>query len=180
MHNHSPRSAKLGGFRSAAALSVTALMALAPAGLGYRSKVGGTAAEGGGRAADPSALAARTVFLNESAHLHLTSKHGFTLNEEGSASGTVTGAIYVHLTLTSSTRVTAEVDIYPRGGSISGNGEASYHRAATTASFSGSMSIDRGTGSYDHVHGSGLSFSGMIQESKDDVITVHVSGSVSD
>jgi len=119
------------------------------------------------------------VSLNETGHLHLTSKHNFTLNEQGSASGTVTGTIYVHLTAVSSSRVTAEVNIYADGGSISGSGEAHYRRGATAASFSGSISIGHGTGSYAGAHGSGLSFSGTIAESKNDAIVVHVSGRVS-
>jgi hypothetical protein len=131
------------------------------------------------RAADPAALAARTFSLDESGHLHLTSKHGFTLNERGSASGTITGTIYVHLTIVSTNRVAAEVNIYPRGGSISGDATASYIRGSATASFSGSMSISRGSGSYVHIHGSGLSFSGTIQRSND-AVTVHVRGRVSD
>jgi hypothetical protein len=131
-------------------------------------------------AAGPRATAARTVSLDETGHLHLTSKHNFTLNEEGSASGTATGRIYVHLTVTSSSRVSAEVNIYPHGGSISGRGSGSFHRSGATASFSGSMSIAGGTGSYAHIHGSGLSFSGTIEESNGDAITVHVSGQVSD
>jgi hypothetical protein len=166
MHDHSPKSARLGRLRWAATLSVAASTALAPVGFAH--------------AAGPLARAAKTVHLSESGHLHLTSKHGFTLNEQGSASGTVTGTIYVHLTATSSTRVKAEVNIYHGGSSISGDATANYHRAGGTESFSGSMSIDRGTGSYDHVHGSGLSFSGAIAESKDDAITVYVSGNVSD
>ena len=92
----------------------------------------------------------------------------------------MTGTIYVHLTAVSTSRVTAEVNIYPRGGSISGVGTGSYRRAGTTAVFSGSLSIGRGTGSYARVHGSGLSFGGTIAESDDDAITVHVSGRVSD
>jgi hypothetical protein len=132
------------------------------------------------RAAGLPATAARTIFLNESGHLHLTSKHNFTLNEQGSASGTAAGTIYVHLTAVSSSRVTAEVNIYAKGGSISGHGTGDYRRAGTTASFSGSMSIDRGSGSYVHIHGSGLSFTGTIQESSSDAISVHVSGDVSD
>jgi hypothetical protein len=127
-----------------------------------------------------AARAARTITLNETGHLHLTSKHNFTLNEQGVASGTAAGTIYVHLTAVSNTRVTAEVNIYPHGGSLSGSGSGSYRRSGTTAEFSGSMSIDRGTGSYAHVHGSGLSFSGTIAESAADAITVHVSGRVSD
>jgi hypothetical protein len=123
---------------------------------------------------------ARTLALNETGHLHLTSKHNYTLNEQGRASGTATGTIYVHLTAVSSSRVSAEVNIYSRGGSISGTGRASFRRMGSTASFSGSMSIDRGSGSYAHVHGQGLSFSGTIAESNNDAITVHVSGRVSD
>jgi hypothetical protein len=132
------------------------------------------------RAGGHRARAARTVSLNETGHLHLTSKHNFTLNEEGSASGTAPGTIYVHLTAVSSTRVTAEVDIYPRGGSIVGYGTGSYRRTSTAAQFSGSMSIERGSGSYAHISGSGLSFSGTIAESAGDAITVKVSGRVSD
>jgi len=156
----------------ATAACLTAAMALAPLSSGERSKIDR-------RPVPPPARVARTISLNETGHLHLTSKHNFTLNERGSASGTVTGAIYVHLTAVSTSRVTAEVNIYPRGGSLSGNGTASYRRAGATASFSGSLSIGHGTGRYGHVHGSGLRFSGTIQESNHDAITVHVSGKVS-
>jgi hypothetical protein len=126
-------------------------------------------------AVGPSAHAARTISLNESGRLRLTSKHGFTLNEEGSASGTVAGTIYIHLTVASINRVTAEVSIYPRGGSISGYATASYHVAGATATFSGSMSVARGTGSYDHAHASGLGFSGTIARAND-AVTVRLSG----
>jgi hypothetical protein len=126
-----------------------------------------------------SAFASRTFFLNENGALHATSKHEFTLNEQGSATGTITGTIYVHLTVVSTDRVTAEVNIYPRGGSITGDGTASYRRGSATATFSGSASIARGSGSYAHAHGSGLSFSGTIARSND-AITVHMSGTVSD
>jgi hypothetical protein len=125
------------------------------------------------------ATGARVLNLNENGDLHLTSKHGFTLNEQGAASGTVTGTIYVHLTIVSSKKVTAELNIYPHGGSITAQGNASYHKESTQARFSGSMSIERGTGSYAHAHGSGLSFSGTIQRSND-AVTVHVAGKAVD
>ena len=78
----------------------------------------------GGRRSFAAASASRSVSLNESGRLHLTSKQGFTLNEQGSASGTITGTIYIHLHLTSTSKVTAEVSIYPSGGSLTGNGSA--------------------------------------------------------
>ncbi len=126
-----------------------------------------------------AALAARAISLNESARLRLTSRHGFTLDEQGSASGSVSGPMYVHLTIVSTTRVVAEVNFYPRGGSISGKATASYKRGSSTASFSGTLSIARGTGSYAHVRGSGLSFSGTIRRS-DEAIAVQVHGTASD
>lgn len=134
----------------------------------------------GPAAAHPAlpATIARTISLNESGHLLKISKHNFTLNERGSVSGTITGVIYVHLTVVSTNRVSAEVNIYPRGGSITGYGTASYHRGNQTATFSGSASIGRGTGSYAHAHGAGLSFSGTIARSND-AIAVHLSGTVS-
>ena len=57
---------------------------------------------------------AGTISLNETGRLHLTSHHGFTLNEQGSASGTISGTIYIHLNVVSTNRVTAEVNIYPQ------------------------------------------------------------------
>jgi hypothetical protein len=125
------------------------------------------------------AIGARVISLNENGSLHLTSKHGFTLNEQGLASGTVGGTIYVHLTIVSSSRVTAELSIYPNGGSITAHGSASYHKESRQARFSGSMSVERGTGTYAHARGSGLSFSGAIQRSND-AVTVHVAGEAVD
>jgi hypothetical protein len=176
MHDLSARST---GRRvlTAATMSLGALMVLAPLAAGER--VGPPSAVGGARLAGAPARAAGTISLNESGNLHLTSKRGFTLNEQGPASGTVSGTIYVHLQIVSSSHVTAEVSISPRGGSISGNATASYHRGSTMASFSGSLSISRGTGSYHNAHGSGLSFSGTIQKSND-AIAVRVSGRVSE
>ncbi len=129
--------------------------------------------------AAPTSLAAKTFSLNENGNLRLTSKQGFTLNEEGPASGTVSGTLYVHLKIVSSTRVTAEISLYPHGGSITCSGSAGYKREGSTANFAGGLSIDRGTGSYARARGSGLSFSGTIQRS-DDAIVVHVGGTASD
>lgn len=126
-----------------------------------------------------TATAARTTSIRESGNLRLTSRHGFTLNEQGRASGTLAGTIYVHLKIVSSKRVTAEVNIYARGGSITGYADASYRREGATGAFSGSLSVNRGSGSYNHARGMGLSFDGTIRRS-DYAITVHVRGAVTD
>lgn len=140
---------------------------------------GGASGANSPRANGPSASSTRVISLDERASLRLTSKRGFTLNEQGTATGTLKGAIYVHLKIVSTKKVTAEVNIYPSsGGSISGSASAAYRREGPTGKFSGSLSITRGSGSYGHVRGSGLSFSGTIAKSND-AIAVRVSGRAS-
>lgn len=136
--------------------------------------VSASAAHGAGA----RATASRTFSLNDSGRLHLTSHHGFTLNEQGSASGTISGTIYIHLHVVSTNRVTAEVNIYPSSGSLTGYASASYHPAGGVATFNGTMTVARGTGRYNHAHGSGLSFTGSVQRSND-AVTVRVSGRMS-
>ncbi len=131
-----------------------------------------------GATGSPAAHAAGTVSLNESGSLHLTSHHGFHLNEQGTASGTIKGSIYIHLDVSSTNRVTAEVNIYPNGGSLTGNGTANYRADGGQATFSGTLSISRGSGSYAGAHASGLSFTGTIQR-VNDATTVHLSGPLS-
>jgi hypothetical protein len=121
------------------------------------------------------AHAARTLTLSESGRLHLTSHHGFTLNEQGSASGTISGTIYIHLTISSTNHVTAEVNIYPSGGSLTGSASAAYRVQGALANFNGTMNITRGSGRYSHAHGSGLSFTGTVQRSTS-AVNVRVSG----
>jgi len=128
-----------------------------------------------GSTGSPPARAANTISLNESGSLHLTSHHGFHLNEQGSASGTIRGTIYIHLDVSSTNHVTAEVNIYPSGGSLTGYGTANYRADGGQATFSGTLSISRGSGSYAGAHASGLSFTGTIQR-VNDATTVHLSG----
>jgi hypothetical protein len=165
MQDRIRRLARLAGILAAATVSCGVLAAAGPF--------------GAAGATPPHGRAARTISLNEFGQLHLLSKHGFTLNEQGTASGTIRGPISVRLTIVSTSRVSAEVTISPNGGSISGSGTGSYHKGETSASFAGSMSIAHSSGSYAHAEGSGLSFSGTIARSND-AIAVHVSGRFSD
>jgi hypothetical protein len=129
-------------------------------------------------ASGSTAHAARTVSLNDTGNLHKTSKHGFNLYESGSASGSLSGSISVHLDVVSTNHVTAELTVYPKGGSITGKASGAYRTNGGTASFSGTLSITHGSGSYSGAHGSGIAFSGTIQRSND-AMTVHVNGKFS-
>jgi hypothetical protein len=138
----------------------------------------GTLGAGASSAAGPVAGAARTLNLHESGRLHLTSHSGLTLNEQGTATGTIKGTIYIHLDVASQTHVTAEVNIYPSGGSLTGHGSANYEVGGSYASFSGTLSISRGTGTYAHAHAHNLRFTGSIKR-VNDATTVEVSGPLS-
>jgi hypothetical protein len=166
MKDRNRRPARLAGILAVATVACGALVATGPLGAA-------------GATTPRRARAARTVSIDESGQLHLLSKHGFTLNEQGTASGTIRGPISVRLTIVSTNRVSAEVTISPAGGSISGSGTASYHKGQTFASFAGLLSITHSSGSYAHAQGSGLNFSGTIARSND-AIDVHVSGRFSD
>ncbi len=126
-----------------------------------------------------SARVASTVSLHETGHLHVTSRHEFTLEELGAATGTFSGSIHVRLTLVSTSRATAEVTITRREGSISCAGTAAYRRGGEAATFAGTMSITGGTGRYRRARDSGLRIEGTLQQSSD-AITVALSGRVSD
>jgi hypothetical protein len=138
----------------------------------------GVLGAGASSAAGPVAGVARTLNLHESGRLRLTSHSGLTLNEQGTASGTIAGTIYIHLDVASPTHVTAEVNIYPSGGSLSGHGSASYNVGGTNASFTGTLSITHGSGTYAHAHASNLRFTGSIKR-VNDATTVEVSGPLS-
>jgi hypothetical protein len=135
----------------------------------------GTGAAG---AASPHAKAARSLNLNDSAKLHLQNKHGLVLKEAGNAKGTLGGPLYLQLEVTSTRSVVAQIQVYPNGGSISGRAKASYRVAGSTATFSGTLAITKGSGTYSKAKASALRFSGTIQRSND-AVTVHVSGKMS-
>jgi hypothetical protein len=123
------------------------------------------------------AHSARSVSLAETGHLHRTSSSGVHLNEQGTATGTIGGPIYIHLKV-SANQVSAEVSIYPHSGSLTGSGSASYHVNGGFAPFSGTLEITRGSGRYAHARSGPLRFTGSIQRSND-AVTVQLSGRLS-
>jgi hypothetical protein len=133
---------------------------------------------GAAGAASPHARAARSVNLSDSANLRLQNKHGIELQEGGTAKGNLGGPLYLQLRVTSTRSVSAQVQVYPKGGSIGGSAKAAYRVAGSTASFSGTMTITKGSGTYSKAKASALKFSGTIQRSND-AVTVHVSGPMS-
>ncbi len=112
-------------------------------------------ATGVSRARAPSAQAAREMNVTDTAHLHLLHASGSIYTEQGTATGTLPGIITVHINVGASTTITSTFTIYPSGGSISGHGAGTLHGTGINSSFSGTMSVNSGTGHYKHAHGNG-------------------------
>ncbi len=130
---------------------------------------------GASAVADPGAHAARTITLNDTARLHRTSSHGFSLYESGQASGSLGGSVSLHLLIASLKSVTAQLTVHTSGGTVYGSASGGYRNNGATASFSGTLNITGGSGAYSGAHGGGLSFSGTIARIND-AATVRVSG----
>lgn len=109
----------------------------------------------------PAAGARPLTDVNEYGSLRLESNKGSTINERGRGSGTFSCNVYIQLTL-NGTLVKAKYSAYPHGGSLIGTATAHIHSATTKlANFSGTISLDSGTGSYAHPSGT-ASFQGTI------------------
>lgn len=112
--------------------------------------------------------------VNEYGSLTLENNKGSTVNERGRGSGTFNCNVYIQMTL-NGTLVTAKYSAYPHGGSIVGTATAHIHSATTKAAyFSGTISLNKGTGSYAQSSGT-ASFQGTINRTSY-AMTVRVAG----
>jgi hypothetical protein len=153
--------------RATAALSALGLVAAAAAGTGAAG------------AAGPQAKASRSFYLSDSASLRKDNQKGVELKESGKAKGDLPGKIYIQLRLASSRSVTAKIQVYPSGGSISATASARYRVVtSSSASFSGTLNITGGSGRFAKAKGSHLSFTGTVHRPSD-AVSVHVSGKMS-
>jgi hypothetical protein len=117
---------------------------------------------GGGAGRGPVASEARELTVHESAHLHLTAHRHEVLVEEGYGSGTLSGKVILHVTLSYSNG-SVTFTAYPPGGTISGRGEGSSYAKGNTAHFTGTASVTGGTGKYAHATARNVSVKGTLQ-----------------
>jgi len=99
------------------------------------------------------ARAARSLSVNDTAHLHLLKASGSRLLEEGPVSGALPGHTRAQLTVGATFGGT--ITIYAPGGTLSARGSATPHGSGRYESFSGSITVTHGTGRYAHAHGHG-------------------------
>ena len=134
---------------------------------------------GAAGAAAPQAKAARALNLSDRANLVQNNKKGTELKESGTAKGNLPGKIYIQLRLASQRTVTAKIQVYPSGGSLSASASATYRVVtSSSASFSGTLNITGGSGRFSKAKGAKLSFSGAVHRPSNSV-SVRVTGTMS-
>jgi hypothetical protein len=108
------------------------------------------------------ARTAHAMVVKDTAHLERKATTSDEIMEEGSASGTLPGKVRAYLNVGAT--VVAHFTIETDAGSISGVGSGRLKGRPAEPSFSGRMSVSRGTGRYTHAHGEG-GFFGTINRS---------------
>jgi hypothetical protein len=98
--------------------------------------------------------AARTLRAADAAHMHRVRCSCDEILEEGQARGSLPGAVRAYVTV--GAPIIFRFTITVRGvGSLSGQGSGKPKGNPAEPSFSGTMTVTRGTGRYRHVHGKG-------------------------
>src|SRR5271155_1273519 len=123
----------------------------------------------------PTAQAAATLKITDTADMHYTSGSGSLLHETGTASGTLPGNMKANLAIGAT--LTASFTIYASGGTITGRGMGRTHGSGTYESFAGTLVATGGTGRYVHTHGHG-GFYGTFDRKNYD-LTVQTTGKLS-
>jgi len=121
------------------------------------------------------ARAARTISATDEAHLRYVRRAGSRLFEEGTAHGTLPGGVYAECNLGAT--FVASVTIHTSSGTIRGHGTAIPHGSGIYESFSGTLTINGGTGRYVHAHGR-AGFYGLFNR-RTYALTVQTTGSLS-
>lgn len=123
--------------------------------------IGASAAASSGRVM-PSARAARTVTLSETAHLEPGKQEvpGSEISESGRATGTYNAPVLAGLTIHAHS-VTSVVTVFLKGGSITASANASFEFTGVVGNFHGTLTVSHATGTYRHASGY-LSFRGAI------------------
>jgi hypothetical protein len=123
----------------------------------------------------PRAHVARKLNVTDTAHLSFEKSSGSLLLERGPAKGKLPGTVQVRFDV--GPTVTATFTIYTSRGTLSGHGSGVLHSSGVYASFGGSMTITKGSGTYRNARGHG-GFYGVLNRSTY-ALTVQTTGNLS-
>lgn len=138
---------------------------LVPASAGQPARAAGTG---------PRAHAAQSLYVKDSARLHLISADGDTLVEQGRAEGNLPGTVTASFTLSTRTADTT-FTIRTNGGTVSGSGQGRIKPGKHGwDSFGGSLLVHGGSGRFRGAHGKGGLYGSIYRVTN--AMSVQVSG----
>ena len=107
-------------------------------------------------AAGLAAYSASSSSVKDEGYLRLIKSSGSVLTDEGPAHGTIPGKVRVRFLYTGDPHVSAQITIFGRAGSIQAHATALLSNPnSASPSFKGTLTIDGGSGRYQHARGSG-------------------------
>jgi len=110
----------------------------------------------GASARRSNATAARSVSVSDEGKLRLIRSSGATLTDEGAATGTLPGRVRIQFVYNGNPSVQSQITIFGRSGSVSARASGRLSSPTSrTPSFSGTLTITGGTGSYRRARGGG-------------------------
>jgi hypothetical protein len=112
---------------------------------------------------DPAASQSKVISVHDSSELHLIKAVGETLIEEGTVSGNLPGSVRTQVNINAAAgRAASSFTFHFKDGSLTGhaNGKAT-SGSGGWESFSGTMKLEHGTGSYAHASGLGKMYGAL-------------------
>jgi hypothetical protein len=107
-------------------------------------------------AGSTASAAAHTTSVKDEGRLRLIKSSGSVLIDEGPAKGTIPGSVKVRFVYNGNPTVSAQITIYGHAGTINARGTGRLSSPTSSSpSFTGTMTIDGGSGRYSHAHGGG-------------------------
>jgi hypothetical protein len=122
-----------------------------------------------------SAHAAKTISVNESATLKIVHQEYHKVEATGRTSGTFNAPMTLHYSIDSGERSSSSFISYPSGGRIYGGAASTYRVSGADSYFSGTVTINGGSGSYKNAYGTNIHITGTLERWRL-VFIIHITG----
>lgn len=125
-----------------------------------------------------SAVAARTISIHESATLKIVHQEYHKVEARGRTTGTFNGPMTLHYSIETGERSSSSFISYPSGGRMYGGAKSTYRVSGANSYFTGTVTINGGSGAYKHAYGTQIHITGTLERWRLQLI-IHITGKIS-
>lgn len=123
------------------------------------------------------ATVARTISLNESATLKIVHQEYHKVEARGRTTGTFNAPMTLHYSIQSGERSSSSFISYPSGGRIYGGALSTYRVSGANSYFTGTVTINGGSGTYKHAYGTHIHITGTLERWRLE-LSIHITGTM--